>query len=226
MRIQFGERHIERGHAVDTFVAQRNVAHLRHELENGASGERRDTMLRLLVQEEDKLGLTEEQLGEMDRQIARMQHLVSEQLELIARFKAYSQSVEQAERALHNIIDVLVVHQARRTKIESVLPIGTVPRRPATISLLRGTIVSPHSSLTSRRAHSGRDAVVRSRLHLRRLDWQASRPRPGGVARTVARALLKRLGGPFLLNMEIARRERPDWLTTQSITNQSLPQIP
>jgi len=70
MRIQFGERHIERGHAVDTFVAQRNVAHLRHELENGASGERRDTMLRLLVQEEDKLGLTEEQLwrnGPADR---------------------------------------------------------------------------------------------------------------------------------------------------------------
>ena len=138
MRIRAGDgASPPRGHAVDTvdtFVAQQNVTRLRHELENGASGQRRDTMLRLLVQEEDKLGLTQEQLTEMDRQIARMQQLVTAQLELIAALKAYGPSAEQAERALHNIIDVLVVHQARRAKIEAALPIGTAPRRPPTIS--------------------------------------------------------------------------------------------
>lgn len=119
---------------MDKLIAQQNIAKLRQQLENGANGERRDTMLRLLVLEEDKLGLTHEQLDEMDRQIARMQQLVTTQLELIAALKTHGQSVERAERALHNIIDVLVVHQARRAKIEWVLPIGTVPRQRPNIA--------------------------------------------------------------------------------------------
>lgn len=85
-------------------------------------------MLRQLVEEEDKLGLTEEQLDEMDRQIVRMQSLVNAQLEMIAAMKARGQSLELAERALHNILDILMVHQARCAKIEMALPIGTVPR--------------------------------------------------------------------------------------------------
>jgi hypothetical protein len=114
---------------MDKFITQQNVSRLRQELENGANGERRDVLLRQLVEEQDKLGLTEEQLDEMDRQIARMQNLVNTQLEMIATMKAHGQSLEVAERALHNILDILVVHQARRAKIELALPIGTVPRR-------------------------------------------------------------------------------------------------
>jgi hypothetical protein len=114
---------------MDKFITQQNVSRLRQELENGANGERRDVLLRQLVEEQDKLGLTEEQLDEMDRQIARMQNLVNTQLEMIATMKARGQSLEVAERALHNILDILVVHQARRAKIELALPIGTVPRR-------------------------------------------------------------------------------------------------
>lgn len=114
---------------MDKFIAQQNVSRFRQELENGVNGERRDILLRQLVEEEDKLGFTEEQLDEMDRQIARMQKLVNTQLEMIAAMKAHGQSLELAERALHNILDILVVHQARRAKIELALPIGTVPRR-------------------------------------------------------------------------------------------------
>lgn len=119
---------------MDKLVAQENVSRLRQELENGANGERRDFLLRRLVEEEDRLGFTEEQLDEMDRQIARMQNLVNSQLNLIAAMKAHGQSLELAERALHNILDILVVHQARRSKIELALPIGTVPRRRPDIS--------------------------------------------------------------------------------------------
>lgn len=114
---------------VDKFVAQQNVMHLRQELETGTNGARRDILIRMLVEEEDKLGLTCEQLDEMDRQIARMQRLVIAQLDIIGTLKAHGQSLEKAERALHNILDILVVHQARRTKIEMALPIGTVPRK-------------------------------------------------------------------------------------------------
>lgn len=125
---------IMRGRAVDKFIAQQNVSRFRQELEEGAHGERRDFLLRQLIEEEDKLGFTEEQLDEMDRQISRMKNLVSAQLELIAAMKAHGRPLERAERALHNILDILVVHQARRSKIELALPIGTVPRRRPNIS--------------------------------------------------------------------------------------------
>lgn len=116
---------------MDKLIAQQNVASYRQELENGANEERRRILFRLLLEEEDRLGLTEEQLDEMDRQIIRMQCLVNAQLEMIAALKAHGQSLEKAERALHNILDVLVVHQARRAKIEMALPIGTfASRRP------------------------------------------------------------------------------------------------
>lgn len=119
---------------MDKFIAQQNVLRFRQELEDGANGERRDILLRQLVEEEDKLGFTEEQLDEIDRQIARMQNLVNAQLELIAAMKAHGQPLERAERALRNIREILVVHQARRSKIELALPIGTVPRRRYGIS--------------------------------------------------------------------------------------------
>lgn len=119
---------------MDKFIAQQAIANLRRQLEYGANGNRRDAMLRLLILEEGKLGRSHERLDEMDRQIARMQQLVSTQLEMIAALKAHGQSVERAERALHNIIDVLVVHQARRAKIEWMLPIGTIPRQRPSIA--------------------------------------------------------------------------------------------
>lgn len=119
---------------MDKVIAQQNVSRFRQELENGANGERRNILLRRLVEEEDKLGLTEEQLDEMDRQIVRMQNLVNTQLEIIAAMKAHGQSLELAERALHNIVDILVVHQVRRSKIELALPIGAFAKRRPDIS--------------------------------------------------------------------------------------------
>lgn len=123
-----------RGAVLDKFIAQQNIANLRQQLEYGANGNRRDATLRPLVLEEGKLGLSHEQFDEMDRRIARLQQLVSAQLELIAALKSHGRSVERAERALHNVIDVLVVHQARRAKIEWMLPIGTIPRQRPSIA--------------------------------------------------------------------------------------------
>jgi len=77
---------------MDKFSAQENVTRYRQELENGPnSRERRDALLRLLIQGEDKLGLTHEQLDEMDREIVRFQPLVTTQLELIAALKVFGE---------------------------------------------------------------------------------------------------------------------------------------
>ncbi len=47
---------------MDRFIARENVKHYRRELENGVHEPTRTTMLKLLVEEENHLGLTREQL--------------------------------------------------------------------------------------------------------------------------------------------------------------------
>jgi len=42
---------------MEKFIARRNVANLLYALENGAEGERRTALLRLLVEEENLVGL-------------------------------------------------------------------------------------------------------------------------------------------------------------------------
>ena len=103
------------------FVAYQNVTHFRSELENGAEGPRRSVLLKLLVAEEDKLGLTREQLAEVDRQIARIKGIVAQQIEAVAMLKANGHPMERAERTLSNLITLLATHKAYRQKIEAAL---------------------------------------------------------------------------------------------------------
>jgi NH3-dependent NAD+ synthetase len=103
------------------FAAQENVRRLRRELENGWEDARRDMMLRLLVEEENKVGLTYDQLDEVLRQISHIKQIISTQLDTIALLKAAGQSVERAERSLSNVYRLLVEHETYRVKIEAAL---------------------------------------------------------------------------------------------------------
>jgi hypothetical protein len=103
------------------FVAYQNVTHFRSELENGAEGGRRAVLLKLLVEEEDKLGLTREQLGEVDQQIARIKGIVAQQTDAVAMLKANGHPMERAERTLSNLVALLATHEAYRQKIEAAL---------------------------------------------------------------------------------------------------------
>jgi hypothetical protein len=78
--------------------AQENV----RRRENGAEGARLDMMLRLLVEEENKVGVTYEQLDEVLRQIGHIKLIISTQLDTIAMLKAAGHSVERAECSLAN----------------------------------------------------------------------------------------------------------------------------
>ena len=114
------------------FIAYQNVTHFRNQLENGAEGGRRAVLLKLLVEEEDKLGLTREQLGEVDQQIARIKGIVAQQIEAVAMLKANGHPMERAEGYLSKLIDLLAVHEAQREKIDAALQIGapTKGKRP------------------------------------------------------------------------------------------------
>jgi hypothetical protein len=115
---------------VADYVAQENVRRFRHELENGAEGKRRDMMLRLLVEEENKVGLTNEQLDEMQRHIGHIKQIISTQFETITMLKAAGHSVERAERSLSNAIYLLVTHEAHRAKIEAALSASRTRKQP------------------------------------------------------------------------------------------------
>ncbi len=68
---------ISRVWCMDQFIARENVKHFRRELENGADEQRRATLIRLLVEEENHLGLTGEQLSRLDRHIARLSEIMA-----------------------------------------------------------------------------------------------------------------------------------------------------
>lgn len=78
-------------------------------------------LLKLLVEEENKLGLTREQLGEVDQQIARIKRIIAQQIEAVAMRKANGHPMERAERSLSNLVDLLATHEAYRKKIEAAL---------------------------------------------------------------------------------------------------------
>lgn len=92
---------------VARYVAQENIRRFLDELENGAEGARRDLLLRLLVEEENKVGLTYKQFDELQRQIERINKIISTQLETTTILRAAGHSVERAERSLTNAIHLL-----------------------------------------------------------------------------------------------------------------------
>jgi hypothetical protein len=90
-------------------------------LEDGPEDPRRDIILQLLVEEENKVALTYEQLEEVQRQIERIRQIISTQLDTIAMLKAAGHSVERAEHGLSSAFQILIAHEAYRAKIEAAL---------------------------------------------------------------------------------------------------------
>lgn len=107
--------------SMSRFIAEQNVAHFRQQLENGAGRAKHATLLRLLVEHENLLGLSLEQLHEMDRQIARIKVMLATQVDLVATLKAHGQEMERAEASLARILDLLIVHEERRAQVAAAL---------------------------------------------------------------------------------------------------------
>jgi phosphoserine phosphatase len=103
------------------YVAQENVRRFRRELEESWEDPRRDIILQLLVEEQNKVGLTYEQLNEVLRQIERIKQIIRTQLDTIAMLKAAGHPVERAEHVVSSAFRFLVAHEAYRLKIEAAL---------------------------------------------------------------------------------------------------------
>jgi hypothetical protein len=105
----------------DDFVVRQNVAHFRNELEHGATDSKRAILLKLLVAQEDLLGRTSELHSDITTYIVKVKQTIQKQLETIALLKAHGQPMDQAEKKLCELLDLLIVHEQHRSKIEAVI---------------------------------------------------------------------------------------------------------
>jgi hypothetical protein len=102
---------------MDQFVARENIKHFRRELENGVDEPTRSTMLKLLVEEENHLGLTREQLAKLDRHVSRLSEITARHVELMDKLHSNGQSLERAWMVLTTYNALMEVYTAHRQRI-------------------------------------------------------------------------------------------------------------
>ena len=102
-------------------VAEENIQHLRRRLEHGAEEVTRSVLLRLLLDEENMLGLTQEQLRRIDRHIAKLRQLISEQTKRIERLASFGIDREGHRLVLVTLNDLMVTYQVHRQRITAAL---------------------------------------------------------------------------------------------------------
>jgi rubrerythrin len=111
---------------MDRFIARENIKHYRRELENGLNEPTRATMLRLLVEEENHLGFTREQLAKLDHHISRLSEIMARHVELTDKLQSNGQPSERASMVLATYNDLMAAYLAHRQTITAALADGKV----------------------------------------------------------------------------------------------------
>ncbi len=109
---------------VDQFIAEQNVAHYRSRLHMGAEPVTRSVVLKLLLAEEEMLGLTREQLVRIDRHIEKLQRIIDQQQQRIDRFKFIGGDNDRALVMLATLNDLMATYQLHRQRITAALADG------------------------------------------------------------------------------------------------------
>jgi hypothetical protein len=102
-------------------AAEQNIQHLRRRLEYGAEEMTRSVLLELFLAEEKMLGLTEEQLRRIDRHIAKLRQLISEQTTRIERLASFGIDTEARGLVLATLNDLMTTYQIHRHRITAAL---------------------------------------------------------------------------------------------------------
>jgi hypothetical protein len=83
-------------------------------------------MLRLLVEEENHLGLTHEQLAKLDGHISRLSEIMARHVELMDKLQSNGQTSERASMVLATYNDLMAAYIAHRQRITATLADGKV----------------------------------------------------------------------------------------------------
>jgi rubrerythrin len=111
---------------MDQFVVRENVKHYRRELEKGVDEPTRATMLRLLVEEENHLGHTREQLTKLDRHISLLSEIMARQVDLIDKLQSIGSPLDRPHMVLATFNDLMSVYLKHRETISASLADGKV----------------------------------------------------------------------------------------------------
>jgi hypothetical protein len=105
---------------VEKFLCERNIDAFVDRLRVTRDGIERETLLRLLIQEEDKFARTSEYCSMLERHIAAGEARIQKQRQLIERLKQNSRILQDAEFVLQTLITTqeLFVRQHQRLSRE------------------------------------------------------------------------------------------------------------
>jgi len=101
--------------------AEQNMQQLCRRLEHGAEEVTRSVLLKLLLAEEKMLGLTEQQLRRIDRHIAQLRQLISQQTTRIERLSSFGIDTEGRRLVLATLNDLMATYQIHRQRITAAL---------------------------------------------------------------------------------------------------------
>jgi hypothetical protein len=114
---------------INEFVDRQNLTRFRNHLENGVeNGPARSLLLDLLVEQEKRFGMGQEQLDKVDRHIARLRQIIAGQVQLIDGLRAKGLSSDRARVVLDTLNDMMLVHQSFR---ETVVATASINREIA-----------------------------------------------------------------------------------------------
>ncbi len=103
---------------INAFVDRQNLTRFRGELEKGVeNGPVRSLLLDLLVAQEKRFGIGQEQLDKVDRHIVRLRQIIAGQIELGDHLRAKGLPSDRAEVVLDTLNDMMLVHQSYRETI-------------------------------------------------------------------------------------------------------------
>ena len=101
------------------FIPSENLAHFRNSLETGADAFTRSMLLKRLLREAEKPGLTRQQLDTIDRHIAELRQLIYKQVQLVEKDKLKSHDGERVQNLLATLNDLMSDYQTLRRKISA-----------------------------------------------------------------------------------------------------------
>jgi hypothetical protein len=106
------------GQAMDRFIARENIKHFRDRLGSETNPDTRALLQRLLVQEEDKLGLDTALLAEVERAITNFDALIATQRKLVAVLKRDGgNGIARAESLLDGLKSSQILHREYHHKM-------------------------------------------------------------------------------------------------------------
>ncbi len=107
--------------AMKTFVGVNNVEHFADQLSSWLEPQKRATLMRLLVEEEGRLGAGLEQLGVAEMRIAKGRQLITQQKALIARIQDDGRDLRDHHDHLDTLVSVQKLFERYRDTIINAL---------------------------------------------------------------------------------------------------------